>query len=389
VVALTMSAAGREAAEIELLSSLVSIKSHSGEEAAVQAFIVRWFESRGIESRLEPAPDGLSNVVVEVAGSGAGPTLWIGGHCDTVRPAAGWTTDPYRPTIDGNRLYGLGAMDMKGGLAAAMLVVADLAERRESWPGTLIFAALADEEAYSRGAKAFLQKGRTIDAALMCEPHFDDPITGAIGKVNLNVTVRGRSAHGSRPAEGVNAVVEAAKLIAAIDGLERYRHPRFGSATHCVLRASGGQGEYAILVPDFAEFLVNWHLVPGESSQDAVAAIEGLIARLHSPAEFQVTLREPCYESFELAEDLPMLAIFSEAYRRGVGKAPVWSFGSGVSDANLFNAQGGIPTLLFGPGGRNLHSADEWVDLDQLVAARAIIREFCLGFFRGPVKRKL
>jgi len=379
--------ADREAAEIDLLSSLVSIKSHSGEEAAVQAFIVRWFESRGIEARLEPAPDGLSNVVVEVEGAGKGPTLWIGGHCDTVPPAAGWKTDPYRPTVLGNRLYGLGAMDMKGGLAAAMLVVADLAGRRESWRGTLIFAALADEEAYSRGAKAFLRSGRTIHAALMCEPHFDDPITGAIGKVNVQVTGQGRSAHGSRPAEGVNAVVEAAKLIAAIDGLERYKHPRFGSATHCVLRAAGGQGDYAILVPDHAEFLVNWHLVPGEGSQDAVAAIDGLIAALHSPAEFKVTLREPSYESFVLDDDLTFLKVFGEAYRHNVGRAPAWSFGSGVSDANLFNA-GGIPTLLFGPGGRNLHSADEWVDLDQLVTARTIIREFCLGFFQDPVKRK-
>lgn len=369
-----------DAVAIELLTTLVSIRSHSGEEGEIQSFIASWFAERGLPAAIEAAADGLSNVVVEVNAGRAGPALWIGGHSDTVTPAPGWSTDPYRPVVKGNRLYGLGAMDMKGGLAAAMCAVVDLAERRDRWSGTVLFAALADEEAYSRGAKAFLGSGRKIDAAMMCEPHFEDPVTGAVGKVNLFVNVTGRSAHASHPEDGVNAVVEASKLVAALDVLPRYEHPRFGHGSHCVLGISSGERKYELRVPDTCEFLVNWQLMTGETSKDALIAIDRAIAATKSPASFAVSIREPRYESFLLDETHPLLAAFAASYRDVLGCEPPFTFGSGVSDANLFAADAGIPTILFGPGGRNLHAADEWVDLDQVLAARAVYRDFGLAF---------
>jgi acetylornithine deacetylase/succinyl-diaminopimelate desuccinylase-like protein len=290
--------------------------------------------------------------------------------------------------VVGNRLYGLGAMDMKGGLAAAMHAVVDLARQREDWNGTVLFAAMADEEGYSRGAKAFLRTGRKIDAAIMCEPNFNDPAAGAIGKFNLRVAVTGRSTHGSTPQKGANAVVAASRLIAAIDGLDRFRHPRFGRATHCVLSISSGDRKYEIRVPDHCSFVVNWHVMPGESSQDALSAIGRLIEEIASPAEFVVELDEPRYESYVLDDDEPLLRAFSDSYRRVRGKVPTFSFANAVSDANLFNVNGRIPTLLFGPSGQNLHSADEWVELDQVEAARAIYRDIGLNFFRAIAKGK-
>ncbi|MFB9949628.1 M20 family metallopeptidase [Rhizobium puerariae] len=366
-----------------LLGELVAIPSFSGEEGAVQDRICRWFVDHGIDVDIEEADGGLQNVVVTIEGDGDGPVLWIGGHCDTVGIASGWTRVPHASKIEDNRLYGLGSMDMKGGLAAAMYAVRELSERSGEWAGKVIFAALADEEAYSRGANAFVRKERGIDAAVMCEPHFHDVVIGAMGKINLRVEVKGRSAHGSRPEEGVNAVTEAAKLLVAIDGLERFSHPDFGRASHCVLNMTSGDGRYEIRVPDHAAFVVNWHFMPGETVESALETLRNLADGLNSRAQFAITVGEPRYESFMLDKDDGFVAQFAESYRRIIGKEPDLRFGRGVSDANIFAGRAGIPTLLFGPDGANMHAGDEWVDLDQLHLARRTYLDFALRFLKS------
>ncbi|KAB0268056.1 M20 family metallopeptidase [Microvirga brassicacearum] len=374
---------------IGLLEELVSIESYSGDEATVQDRIAHWFASHGITAEIEEVDGGLKNVVVEIRGNGDGQTLWIGGHCDTVGIASGWTREPHAPRIEDNRLYGLGTMDMKAGLAAAMETVRDLHGRRAEWSGRLIFSALADEEAYSRGANAFIRKDRGIDAAIMCEPHFEDVVIGSMGKINLRVEVKGRSAHGSRPEQGVNAVIEAARLLVAIDGLERFSHPDFGRASHCVLDVAAGDGRYEIRVPDTCTFTINWHFMPGETVDGAVTLIEGLVARLNSQACFSVTVREPRYESFLLERDHPFVSGFADAYRSVLGKEPDLAFGRGVSDANIFSGRAGIPTILFGPGGANMHAGDEWVDLDQLHLARDLYIDFAIRFLKSSHERPM
>lgn len=373
---------------LALLGELVAVESFSGNEGAVQARIAAWFERQGIAARIEPADGGLTNLVVEISGNSEGRALWIGGHCDTVGISNDWVRPPLKPTIEGARLYGRGAMDMKGGLAAAMDAVRVLHFRKAEWSGKIVFAALADEEAYSRGANAFVRQERGIDAAIMCEPHFDDVVIGAMGKINLKVEVKGRSAHGSRPEEGVNAIVEAARLIAALDALERFDHPQFGKASHCVLNVRSGDGRYEIRVPDHCEFVINWHLMPGETVPETVAAIEQLAASLGSKASFAVSVGEPRYESFVIEADHPLLGQFAASYRAVIGKAPDFRFGRGVSDANIFAGRCGIPTLLFGPDGAGMHAGDEWVNLDRLHLARAVYVDFALRFLNSDNERQ-
>lgn len=364
-----------------LLVSLVAVPSLSGEEAMVQRTIAAWFEDNGITASIEPADGGLTNVIVEVNGQGDGPTLWIGGHCDTVAPATDYSFDPYTADIRDGRVYGVGSMDMKSGLATAMHVVRDLHRRRAQWGGKVIFSALADEEAYSRGANGFIRTDRGIDAAIMCEPNYPHPEIGAIGKINLKVEVTGVSAHGSQPQNGVNAVTEAASLLVAIDSIERKVHPQYGPATHCVLNVSAGNGRYEIRVPDHCEFLINWHFMPGETAEEAVALIEQLAADLGSKARFAVTIQSPRYDSFELPEDHPFIRQFADSFQQVVGHEPEYKFCFGVSDANIFNGLAGIPTLLFGPSGANMHAADEWADVDQMLVARDVYLDLAARFF--------
>ena len=362
----------------ELLLALVSIPSPSSEEANVQQAIISWFSANGIAAQLEPALDGLSNVVVEIEGAGPGPVVWIGGHCDTVSPAPDYSFDPYAPFVKDGRLYGLGAMDMKGGLATAMHVAREFHRTRSEWTGKVIFAALADEEAFSRGSEGFVAIPRRIDAAIICEPS-PQPESGGIGKVNVRVEVTGVSAHGSFPEGGVNAVVEAGRLLARIADIKHSAHPVHGAASHCVLNITSGDRPYEIRVPDYCTFLINWHFMPHEKAEDAVAVLEGLAAELDSKARFDIKLATPRYDSYELPDDHPLVVAFSESYAAVNGVRPEFKFSYGISDANVFTAAG-IPTLLFGPYGENMHAADEWVDIDQMVKAHAIYSDFILRF---------
>lgn len=368
---------------ITLLTALVGCESYSGKEHNVQRLIADWFSLRGMPVQYQAAADGLQNVVVEIAGHDEGPTLWIGGHCDTVAIADGWQRQPHQPVIEGDRLYGLGAMDMKAGLAAAMITVHQLFQQREQWGGRVIFAALADEEAWSRGADAFVCAERHIDAAIMCEPHFNDIVIGAMGKINIDVTVKGRAAHGSTPEKGVNAVTEAARLLVAIDQIQREPHPQFGPASHCVLNVSSGNAPYQISVPDFCTFRLNWQFMPGESAEQALQLLRQCAADLHSAATFTVSPARPHYESYLLADDEPALQLLLSSYRAITGKQPELRFGKGVSDANIFCGRAGIPTYLFGPGGANMHAGDEWVDLPQLALTQQIYLHFAQRFLHS------
>lgn len=364
----------------DLLKDLVAISSLSGEESAVQAFIRDWFSRHGLAASLESVDGGLQNLIVRVDGSGPGRTLFLGGHCDTVSAGAGWQTSPHEAQIDANRLYGLGALDMKAGLAAAMMVVRTLAQQKHDWSGRLIFAALADEELHSRGASSFMRSAEPIDAAIMCEPHFSAIGVGAIGKVNVKIEVSGRSAHASHPQLGINAVTEAARFLVALDSVDRECHPQFGRASHCVLNMSTGDGRYKIRVPDRCEMLINWHFMPGETPQGAVRMIHDLCAGLGSNAEFSVSLLDPTYESFLLDEDDQTVALLKDCIASIAGRDAQTEFCSGVSDANIFAGRRGIPTLLFGPGGEGMHSANEWVDLDEMAQCREIYTAFALRF---------
>lgn len=352
---------------VELLAQLVRCPSPSGSEEAVQKIIADWLSRNGLSPEVQRTPEGLTNVVCNVKGNSAGPSLLLLGHADTVEPAQGWTYEPFGAQLENERLYGVGAMDMKAGLVAAMLAMRELASSRD-WSGTVTFVSVADEENASRGTKAFLSEPRRFDAAIVCEPHFDDVVVGAVGKINLRVTCRGRSAHGSRPHEGVNAIAELARLLTLLNAVPFSRHDTIGEGTRCVLRFEGGPQEYQIQVPDYAYCLINWHLVPGDTPKTAVQLVESLVADLGSVARFSVEVLEPAYPSYLTNLDEPFIRQFREVYERLLGRSPDLSYGQGVSDANYL-AEVGIPTIMFGPSGANMHGADEWSDTKQIISA--------------------
>lgn len=355
-----------------LTAELVAFRSYPGEEGPVQRHIAEWFHTHGMTPELQPTKNDRPNVIVRLD-NGPGPTLLLNGHTDTVLAVEGWATEPWTPHRDGDRLYGLGAADMKSGVAAAMLAARALHHHRDRWRGTLIFSSVVDEEAYSIGARALIASGLTADYCVVTESAWERPALGSVGKILVSIEVTGKAAHASWPWEGINAASEAAKLVARLDELPSPSHPRM-RGSQCVLSFHSGNDQYVITVPEHASIVLNRMIVPGETAETVLQQLQALIDQLHSAAQFNLAVEPPYYPPWETAPDHPLAQALSRACAAETGHTPEWSY-AGFGDMNLFSVDAGIPTVMVGPLGTNFHQANEWVAVPSIAAtARLLIR---------------
>lgn len=363
----------------DLTAHLVAHRSYPGEEGPVQRAVAEWLDANGLRPDFQATEGDRPNVLVRVE-NGPGPTLLLNGHVDTVLAVDGWSSDPWQPRRDGDRLYGLGACDMKAGVAAAMLATRALALHPRLWRGTLLFASVVDEEAYSIGAHALIDSGLKADACVVTESSWERPALGGVGKVLARVDVTGKAAHASWPADGVNAAVEAARLVARLDDLPLGAHPRL-TATRSVLSFHSGSDQYVITVPEHARILVNRMIVPGETGESVLAEIRQLAASLASPATFAFAVDPPYYPPWETSPDHPLAQTLARAYEAETHRPPTWGY-KAFGDANLFSAEAGIPTVQVGPHGANYHQADEWVDVPTIAATVRVLLRLGLDVLR-------
>lgn len=358
-----------------LTARLVAVRSYPGEEGPVQREVAAWLQEQGLPVVFQQTEGDRPNVISRIE-NGPGPTILLNGHTDTVLAAEGWETDPWTPTRVGDRLYGLGACDMKSGVAAAMLATRELARHPEAWRGTVLFASVVDEEAYSIGARALIREGVQADYAIVTEASWDWPCLGSIGKVLVRVEVTGKASHAVWPHLGVNAAIEASRFVAALDGLPLGTHPLM-AASRTVLSIFSGSAQYVMTIPETATVQVNRMIVPGETAEMVVAELEALASSLHSAATFTFTVDPPYYPSWETAPDHPLAEAFARAYRQEAGKDPSWAY-TGFGDMNLFSTEAGIPTVMFGPRGDNYHQCNEWVEVPTIAGtARMLVDVVC------------
>jgi acetylornithine deacetylase/succinyl-diaminopimelate desuccinylase-like protein len=355
-----------------LTAELVAIRSYPGEEGPVQRHIAGWLEANGLESEFQLTEGDRPNVITRID-NGAGPSLLLNGHVDTVLAVERWSSDPWTPRREDDRLYGLGAVDMKSGVAAAMLATRALAQNRERWRGSTIFSSVVDEEAYSIGARALIASGIRADYCVVTESSWDRPALGSVGKTLIRIDVTGKAAHASWPWEGINAATEAARLVARLDEIPVQEHPRM-RGSRSVLSLASGNEQYVITVPEKARVILNRMIVAGESSESVLAEVQALVDDLRSPALFELTIDPPYYPPWETDAGHPLALALARAYEAETGQAPEWGY-SGFGDMNLFSEEAGIPTVMIGPRGDNFHQADEWVDVPSIAAtSRLLVR---------------
>jgi acetylornithine deacetylase len=355
---------------VELVSALVAIDSVNPDlvkggagELEIADFVSRWLLDHGFEVyRQSTSARGRDNIIGVLRGSGGGRTLMLNGHMDTVGTAG--MDHPLDPRIVEGRLYGRGSLDAKGGLAAFMLAAASVPQRELR--GDVLLTAVVDEEFGSIGTEAILREWRA-DGALVAEPTALDLTTCHKGFVWLEIETEGIAAHGSRPEEGADAIVQMGHVLLGLDELAGRLaaapgHPLLGHGSVHASLISGGQELSSY--PASCRLQLERRTIPGESPDDVLAEIQRLLDEISARhPSFRATARltfsrEPLSESTE-ADILEELRSAAESM---LGHPPDYAGSAGWMDSALISAAG-IPVVVFGPAGEGLHSVNEWVDL--------------------------
>ena len=372
---------------IDLTRQLVSIESVNptlapgdAGEGEIARFVTTWAEGNGLTAETIPSADGRPNVIVRSRRSGDGPTLMLCGHLDTV--GLGAMERPLEPRIDGDRLIGRGAYDMKGALAATLVACRDAT--RAGVNGQVIVAAVADEEHASLGIQAVLEHV-TADAVIVTEPTELAIGISHRGFVWVEIEVIGRAAHGSRPHLGVDAIFRTGPVIAALEAynvrLQGQRHPLLGPALlHASLIAGGS--EMATL-PDHVLLSVERRTIPGETQAMVEAQIEAVLraCRAADPALRAVARVTLARDPFEIDASHPFVGVVRDAAASVLGAPPAVDGLSFWADS-AFTAAAGIPTVLFGPAGEGAHADDEWVSVGSLVTCAQVLTAAAHAFCR-------
>jgi acetylornithine deacetylase len=325
----------------------------------------------GLDVTLQEVRPGRPNVIGVLEGRAPGPAVMLCGHLDTVGVEG--MTDPFVPRVEHGRLYGRGAQDMKGGVAAMIAAAGILAS---SWTrGRLIVAAVVDEEYESLGAEALVREWRA-DAAIVTEPTDLALAVGHKGFAWLEVVTDGRAAHGSRPEEGRDAIARMGHVLVALEARDRELRARppvpfqgTGSLHASIITGGREWSSY----PDRCTLRMERRTVSGESGETAVAEVAEIFARLSREGAdvegtWGLTTERPAY-CLDPAHPLAR-AVGDAVGRSGRSGAPVGM--SFWTDAAVL-AGAGIPAVLLGPGGAGLHSAVEYVRVDDVVACRDIL----------------
>ncbi len=374
---------------IDRLRELVSIESvnpfmdpaGSG-EAGVADYLVRVLGRAGLEverREVHPAAGGKparANVVARLAGREAGPGLILEAHMDTV-PAVAGQVEPFTPRIEAGRLWGRGACDTKGSLAAMVEALVRVAQGGARPPREVWLLATVDEEHTFTGIRALAAQGVRGAGAVVGEPTDLAVVVAHKGLVRWRMRVAGKAAHSARPAEGVNAVLKMAALLRGLEERLPLRfaarsHPRLGPPTWNVGRIAGGLQPN--IVPDTCWVDIDRRLVPGESPESALAEVRELAAEItrHEP-DLVVTLDPPYLadDPLETPEDAAVVTAAQAAVRAAGGDGRLAGVPYGTDGSKL--AQAGVPTVVLGPGSIDVaHTARESVPLEQVVAAAAI-----------------
>jgi acetylornithine deacetylase len=358
----------------QLVGELVAIESVNpdlgGEgsgESEIAGFTSAWLRANGLEVDIVEPVAGRPSVVGVLRGSGRGRSLMLNAHMDTV--GAGGMTNPFSPRVESGRVYGRGAYDMKGSLAAIMVAAKEA--RHLGLKGDLILTAVADEEVASLGTQAVLERV-TADAAIVTEPTELQLCIAHKGFVWLEIESRGVAAHGSRADIGVDAVARMGRILTGVVDLDRRLRNGRGHAllgTGSIHAAQIEGGRELSTYPARCVVKLERRTLPGEDAASVLLELDGMIAQArHADPYLDASARilldrapSDVKSDSEIAVAIASAANEALGVRPGVVGVAYWM------DMALLNAAG-IPAVAFGPSGAGEHADVEWVDIASLEA---------------------
>jgi len=375
---------------VQFTQELIRIKSvydpnkEGYNEERVANYIARYLQELGLEVHLDEVVPGRPNVIGILKGNQAGKTLLFEGHTDVV--TAGdleeWNYPPFGAVIQNGRIYGRGACDTKGNVAAAIFAVKAIKSSKVHFNGNILLCIPVDEEGMMLGIKDFIKKGwaDNVDAAVICEPEENNICITQKGAMRVVIRVQGKMAHGCMPLAGINPNWRMAKIICELEKLQQQEilrlgnHPYLGypSITPTILMAPS-KGEPQInVIPKECFTTLDIRTVPGQEHRVLAGQIQDILDRLEKvdkdfSATMEIIEERPWTETQNNEE---IVKAISNAYTMVTGKEPIYNGVPGATDGTFLNCLKDIPVVTTGAGNRLIpHQRDEYVDIDELVEA--------------------
>ncbi|WZL71848.1 ArgE/DapE family deacylase [Clostridiaceae bacterium 35-E11] len=384
---------------VELLRKLVEIHSPYFHEEEIMQFVYGWLKERNLQPQLHKYEENRItkykgiNVIGQLEGKEKGPCILLNGHLDTVNICEGWEKDPLQATLEGDRLYGLGTLDMKSGDVALLLALEAFYKTAKTFHGKIIYSFVSDEEGpYGLGTNALIEDKIISDAdvAIVTEPSsgfsgeaFPCFCLGARGGYNYTVEFKGKSAHAANPEMGISAILDSAKVMLELKKTEMMEDEKLGKGSICIIEAGGG-GQ-ACSVADKAFFTVFRHVVRGEDKEYVKNELYEAVKRAEIQSEVTMKFRDaPSDESqgfqpYIADQENPYIRKMEESVKKVCGKEPNIAYFSSIGDFNYLGSRLKVPTVVFGPDGANYHTANEYVKIDTIVDTANVIYEFLIN----------
>lgn len=395
---------------IALLSELVSHASLLGEEQSAQNVMERVFadelqlevqaltiDERQIKDHPGYSPslisyDGRVNVIGTHRPSVVqGKSIIFNGHIDVV-PVGDerlWTQPPFEPWVDGDKLFGRGASDMKAGIVSYIMAFKALKRLGYEPAAKVILQSVIEEECTGNGALACLVAGHTADAAIITEPTAG-LMTCQMGVLWLSLQISGKPAHAAMATQGSSAIDFALALFAGLKTLEsEWNEP--ANRHHCYshhpkpINFNLGKiqgGEWTSSVPSMCRLDIRIGFYPEKTVEQIKAEVEARLQALffahpaHLSAQYQVTYGGFQAQGCEIDMNQPVIASLQRTYADVIGEAlPLITF-EGATDARFFNLYGGIPATCYGPVGGSIHGIDEWVSINSMMDVSKVLAVF-------------
>jgi acetylornithine deacetylase len=351
-------------------------------EHRVTDYLEAFFRNLGAPYERQPTAPLRDNIVARWESPGARRTLLLEAHQDTV-PADGMTVEPFGAKVEGGRLYGRGACDVKGGLAAMLAAFARLVQERPAGAMNVVLACTVDEEFTFTGVTRLVRSAVKADFAVVAEATRLEIVHAHKGAVRWHLSTPGRSCHSSSPEQGVNAIYRMGRVLV---GIERFAarlragraDPLVGPPTLSVGRVEGGVSVNT--VPDSCHIEIDRRLIPGERPEEAPRQLEAFL-RQDEGIDFPFVSHPPWMSKEALSPERSgeLVRLLGGVLDEVCGGHRVTGVPYGTDASTI--AAAGIPAVVFGPGDiAQAHTADEWIQLDEVrQASEVLYRLACRG----------
>jgi acetylornithine deacetylase len=388
-------------AMLSLAQEPIKIPSFKTEETKVARYLSDYFRQRGYEVQLQEVEPGRLQTIAVLKGSGGGQSLMFNGHIDIDPLAFGWKRDPWIPQVEGDRLYGAGIRNMKGGVAAMIEAAEAISRSGLKLKGDLVLACVVGELQGGVGTTYLCRHGPLTDMAVVPEPNgAENILTVHAGVAEMAIHTIGLSRHISRMEDAVDAIAMMCKVIPALKEVQFTYTPRPdlpGLPRLNIGVIIGGRGRNHDLrgpnfTCDFCTILVDVRFLPGMTSASVKADIAGVLEALkeeHPSFQYEIELPPPAsykvntviMEPFELPKDAAILQTVLRQYRHVTGREPaavgVVLPGSYTGNDTCHLWRAGVPCLLYGPGGGSESASvpDEYTrisDMEQVARVLAL-----------------